>query len=77
MSTDWSCPIGADPEHGAIGRSLPPSGSRAIEIAVAALHQPGLGICAIVAAGEGIQIRECPLVLILNTVPGGYPLVPP
>ena len=28
--------------------------SRAIEIAIAALHQPGIGICAIIAAGEGI-----------------------
>ena len=45
--------------------------SRAIEIAVAALHQPGIGICAIIviAVWNEYKLVSAPLVLILNTVP--------
>ena len=45
-------PIGGDFEHGAIAAVRAATVSRAIEIAVAALHQPGIGICAIIGAGE-------------------------
>ena len=47
------------PENGAIAVRAA-AVSRAIEIAVAALHQPGRGICAIIAAGEGIQSGSAP-----------------
>ena len=70
-------PIGADFEHGAMPAVVERAAavSRAIEIAVAALHQPGLGISAIIAAGEEYKLVSAPLVLILNTVP--EPFVPP
>ena len=38
-----------------------PTGSRAIEIAIAALHQLGLGICAVIAAREGRQSGQRPI----------------
>ena len=41
--------------------TLAAAGSCAIESAVAALHQPGQGIGAITAAGEGIQTGERPV----------------
>jgi hypothetical protein len=44
------------PENGAVGAArFAAGGSRAIEIAVAALHQPGDGISAILAASEQTQ----------------------
>src|SRR5208337_2609346 len=52
-------PIGADFEHGALAVRAP-VGSRAIEIAVAALHQPS-GRCAIISAIEGIQGGQRPI----------------
>src|ERR1039457_5229458 len=42
------CTIGADFEYSASGDRPAASGGRAIEIAVIALHQPGLGSCAII-----------------------------
>ena len=53
---------------------VPPPVSRAIETAVAALHQSGIGICAImmplIRTGRmNTKLVSAPLVLILNTVP--------
>ena len=43
--------------------------SRAIEIAVAALHQPGMGFAPSLPPVKEYKMVSTPLVLILNTVP--------
>src|ERR1022692_1848908 len=48
-------------------------GSRAIKNAVAALHQSGLGFCAIIAAGEVIQIGQHPISADLKHGAIAYP----